>query len=299
MSLLIVGSVAIDDIRTQEADKKNLLGGSASYASVAASFFCPVKMVGIVGEDFPLEYHDLYKRHKIDLEGLQIVPGKTFRWGGVYEKDMNQRSTLFTELNVFADFSPRLPVQYQNSPYVLLANIGPNLQLEVLKQMSRPQFVIADTMDLWIHTAREQLLELLEQVDFLILNDSEARQLSGEHNLLAAARKLHGMGPKYVIIKKGEHGSFLSSAKGMFATPAVPLEAIIDPTGAGDTFAGALAGYLAQTGDLSFENIKQGLIEATLMSSFTVEDFSLNRLIALTEMERKSRRQLLQSLTEW
>ena len=214
MSLLIVGSTALDSIKTPHAENPRLLGGSASHAAVAASFFAPVKLVGVVGEDFPKKYIALYKRHHIDLEGLQMLPGKTFHWSGEYEINMNNRRTLVTELGVFETFTPVLPKSYQHQQFVLLANIAPSLQSHVLSQMQRPKFVVADTMDLWLNVALPDLLILLKQVDGFVLNDSEARQLTGDNNLLSSLKKIHKLGPKYVIIKKGEHGAILSGRNG-------------------------------------------------------------------------------------
>src|SRR6187399_3118069 len=246
MSVLIVGSIALDDIKTQIEEHQNLLGGSASYGAVAASFFSPVNLVGIVGDDFPKEHIQLLESRKVDLAGLQVVPGKTFRWSGEYMWDMNTRETRSVELNVFEHFTPVLPENYKDTPIVLLANIAPDLQHHVLDQVHLPRFVIADTMDLWINIAKPRLIELLARVHMLILNDSEARQLTGETSLIKAARKLREMGPRYLAIKKGEHGCLLFGDNGQFfSCPAYPLEDIHDPTGAGDTFAGGLAGYLA------------------------------------------------------
>jgi len=297
MSVLIVGSVGIDDIATEDAKRENVLGGSASYASVAASFFCPVQMVGIVGDDFPSAFRQLLQSRKIDLTGLEVVPGKTFRWSGIYEKDMNSRRTLKVELNVFEKFDPKLPAIYQDSKFILLANISPELQLSVLQQTHAPGFVIADTMDLWIEIAQQKLLELLSRIHLLILNDSEARQFSGQQNLIKAADWLRRKGPKYVVIKKGEHGAMLVGPEGYFLAPAIPLERVVDPTGAGDTFVGGLAGYLASAGDTSFDSIKRGVVEGTILASFTVQDFSLNRLIGLTQPERDDRRNLIRRIT--
>src|SRR5215471_7348956 len=211
MSVLIVGSTALDSIKTPKAENPRLLGGSASHAAVAASFFSPVKLVGVVGEDFPKQYVQLYRRHKIDLEGLQMLPGKTFHWSGEYEVNMNNRRTLLTELGVFETFNPTLPTAYQNSSFVLLANIAPALQNHVLNQMRRPRFIAADTMDLWLNIALPDLLKLLKRLDLFVLNDSEAHQLTKQDNMFAAIRKIHQLGPKYVVVKKGSHGSILSS----------------------------------------------------------------------------------------
>ena len=278
MSVLIVGSTALDSIKTPRAENPRLLGGSASHAAVAASFFGPVRLVGIVGDDFPARYLQLYRKHKIDLEGLQIAPGKTFHWSGEYEVNMNNRRTLATELGVFETFLPRLPESYRNSPFVLLANIAPGLQGHVLDQMRRPKFVVADTMDLWLNIALADLLKLLKRVDGLVLNESEARQLAQEDNLLLAARRLHRLGPRHVIVKKGEHGAILSSGGKLFLAPAVPLARVVDPTGAGDSFAGGMMGYLAEQGNFEPKTLKQAMACGTVVASFCVEDFSLDRL---------------------
>src|SRR5580698_548973 len=227
MSVLIVGSTALDSIKTPKAENPRLLGGSASHAAVAASFFAPTKLVGVVGQDFPKKYLQLYRKHDIDLEGLQILPGKTFHWSGEYEVNMNNRRTLATELGVFETFNPVLPKAYQNSQFVLLANIAPSLQSHVLTQMRRPKFVVADTMDLWLNIALPDLLKLLKRVDGFVLNDSEARQLTQDDNLLSALKKIHKLGPKYVIIKKGEHGAILSGRNGLFLSAAYPLPCVV------------------------------------------------------------------------
>src|SRR6266850_7054532 len=232
MSVLIVGSTALDSIKTPKAENPKLLGGSASHAAVAASFFGPVKLVGVVGDDFPKAYVELYRRHGIDLEGLQILPGKTFHWSGEYELNMDNRRTLLTELGVFETFTPTLPKEHQNASYVLLANIAPSLQSHVLDQMRRPKFVAADTMDLWLNIALKDLLALIRRVDAFVLNESEAHQLTDRHNMLHAAREIHKLGPKYVIIKKGHNGAFLSGPGGLFICPAYPLDDVVDPTGA-------------------------------------------------------------------
>src|SRR5437868_8300579 len=230
MSVLIVGSTALDSIKTPHAENPRLLGGSASHAAVAASFFAPVRLVGVVGDDFPKKYVALYKKHRIDLAGLQQQQGKTFHWSGEYELNMNNRRTLLTELGVFEQFTPHLPDSHKKSPFVLLANIAPALQHHVLDQMERPKFVIADTMDLWLNIALKDLLALIRRVDAFMLNESEAHQLSDRHNMLHAAREIHKLGPKYVIIKKGHNGAFLSSPRGLFVCPAYPLEDVVDPT---------------------------------------------------------------------
>src|SRR5258706_1665166 len=228
MSVLIVGSTALDSIKPPRAENPRLLGGSASPAAVAASFFSPVKLVGVVGDDFPKRYIQLYRRHGIDLEGLQILPGKTFHWSGEYELNMNNRRTLLTELGVFETCTPTLPKAHRNSAFVLLANIAPSLQNHVLNQMKRPKFVAADTMDLWLNIALQDLIKLLRRLDLFVLNDSEAHQLTKEDNMFGALKKIHKLGPKYVIIKKGSHGSVLSSPRGLFVCPAYPLHKVAD-----------------------------------------------------------------------
>src|SRR3989440_10214290 len=247
MSVLIVGSIALDTVKTPVEEHADLLGGSASYAALGASFFSPVKLVGIVGNDFPAEEFDFWKSRQIDTEGVRRVEGKTFRWSGEYAWDMNTRETRFTVLNVFEHFQPNLPQSYRETDFVLLANIAPALQSHVLDQMKRPRFVVADTMDLWIETTRADLDALLPRVDLLILNDSEARELTKETSLIKAGRKIRKSGPQYVAIKKGEHGALLFGEDQFFSCGAYPLEDIHDPTGAGDTFAGGMAGYLAST----------------------------------------------------
>ncbi|HSI86608.1 MAG: PfkB family carbohydrate kinase [Candidatus Methylacidiphilales bacterium] len=285
MSVLIVGSVALDDIKTTTAEHRDLLGGSASYASVAASFYTDVCMVGIVGNDFPEVHREIFRSRGINIEGLEVADGKTFRWSGEYEEDMNNRRTISVDLNVFEHFSPKIPAKFHETPYVLLANIAPSLQSHVLDQIKSPRFVVADTMDLWISLARPDLLSLIKRVDMLILNDSEARQLTGERNAVKAGRKILELGPRYVVVKKGEHGALLFGRDSFFATGAFPLEDILDPTGAGDCFAGALIGQLAKSDDTSFESIKKAVIQGTLTASFNVEAFSLKRLERLTREE--------------
>jgi len=290
MSVLVVGTVGIDRVETPHGERSDLLGGSASFAGLAASFHAPVSLNSVVGEDFPAHHRAIWEKRKIDLSGLQVVQGKTFRWHGQYEQNMNNRRTISTDLNVVANFQPQLPEGQKKLPFVLLGNLAPDLQHSVLDQMQKPKFVVADTMNLWIDIARTRLLELLPRIDLLILNDSEATQLSDEPNLVRAARWLRERGPRYVAVKKGEHGCFLSGPEGAFAAPAVPLEQVLDPTGAGDTFAGGLTGYLAGQKEANLSTLAQGVIEGTILSSFTVEDFSLNRLASLSEKEIASRR---------
>jgi len=302
MSVLVVGSIALDSIKTPHADHRDLLGGSATYGAVAASFYSPVNLVAIVGDDFPKAHIEYFQDRRIDLTGLQIVPGKTFRWAGEYHEDMNTRTTLSTELNVFEHFTPSLPAEYAGAEIVLLGNIGPDLQNHVLDQMQRPRFVIADTMNLWINIAREHLLRLLGRVDMLVLNDEEARQLTLEANLITAGRRLLDLGPKYIAVKKGEHGCLLFSREGFFTCGAFPLEQIFDPTGAGDTFVGALAGYLAANhngGEITFELLRRAVAHGSVLASFNVEDFSLERLRKLTPGELAARYAQFRTMTHY
>lgn len=287
MGLLIVGSIALDTVATPFDRIDNALGGSAVYVSLAASYFSgPVYMVGVVGEDFDKEHIKLLEDHHIDLDGLKIVEGgKTFRWSGKYHYDLNVRDTLLTELNVFASFDPVIPEKYRKSRFVLLGNIDPDLQLKVLDQMENPSFVICDTMNFWIEGKKAELLEVLKKVDVLIINDSEARLLAQEPNLIKAARMIRAMGPEYLIIKKGEHGALLFSEDTVFSAPAYPLENIYDPTGAGDSFAGGFVGYLHKTQDIGIENLKRAVVFGSAMASFCVEKFSTKGLENLTYLQ--------------
>ncbi len=299
MSVLIVGSTALDSIKTPHAENPRLLGGSASHAAVAASFFAPVKLVGVVGADFPKRYVALYKKHRIDLEGLQIQEGKTFHWSGEYEVNMNNRRTLLTELGVFEKFTPHLPDKFKRIPFVLLANIAPALQHHVLDQMTRPKFVVADTMDLWLNIALPDLLRLLPRVDGFVLNDSEAHQLTKEDNVFAALRKIHKLGPRYVIIKKGSHGSILSGPKGCFICPAYPLHNVVDPTGAGDSFVGGLMGYLSTSRGSVDSNIRRAMIHGSVAASFCCEGFGLTRTTRVNRAEINRRVKELEKLTKF
>jgi sugar/nucleoside kinase (ribokinase family) len=299
MSVLIVGSTALDSIKTPKSENPRLLGGSASHAAVAASFFSPVKLIGVVGEDFPKGYIQLYKRHKIDLEGLQILPGKTFHWSGEYEANMNNRRTLLTELGVFETFTPTLPNSHKNSQFVLLANIAPSLQHHVLNQMKRPKFVAADTMDLWLNIALDDLVKLIKRLDLFVLNDSEAHQLTKEDNIFPALKKIHKMGPKYVIIKKGSHGSILSSPKGVFICPAYPLHNVVDPTGAGDSFVGGMMGYLATAKGSVDAHLRRAMIYGSVVASFCCEGFGLTRTTRVTKAQIEKRVRELEQLTRF
>jgi sugar/nucleoside kinase (ribokinase family) len=297
MSIVIVGSTALDSIKTPKKENPRLLGGSASYASIAASFFAPVKMVGVVGDDFPRKYISLYKKHGIDIEGLQIKPGKTFHWSGEYEVNMNNRRTISTELGVFADFNPILPESYRNSEYVLLANIAPSLQLHVLEQVKKPKFIAADTMDLWLNIALDDLLKLLKKVDLFVLNDSEAKLLTKDDNVISAIRKIHKLGPKNVIVKKGEHGAILSMSGELFVAPAYPLMKVVDPTGAGDTFLGGLIGYLASVnGDIK-ANLRKAVVYGSVVASFCCEGFGVSRLSKVSREEIEQRFQEYRKIT--
>ena len=302
MSILIVGSIALDTVKTPMEERTDLLGGSASYAAVSASFFSLVNLVGIVGEDFPKPHIEFFTSRNIDLSGMQIAPGKTFRWSGEYHVDMNTRDTRSVALNVFETFTPDLPESYRDSSVVLLANIAPSLQLHVLDQTRNPRFTIADTMDLWIDTTKDDLLELLRRVDCLILNDGEARQLTGKTSLIKAGRELQKMGPAYVAVKKGEHGCLLFGPDGsFFSCGAYPLEDIHDPTGAGDTFAGGLAGYIAARGEdeIGFDDLRKAVVHGSVMASFDVEDFSLDRLRRITTGDIEDRYQTFRQFTHF
>jgi sugar/nucleoside kinase (ribokinase family) len=299
MSVLIVGSTALDSIKTPAAANPRLLGGSASHAAVAASFFAPVRMVGVVGDDFPKRYLALYRKHRVDLTGLQIQTGKTFHWAGEYEVNMNNRRTLLTELGVFEQFTPHLPELYKRTPYVLLANIAPTLQHHVLDQMSRPKFVVADTMDLWLNIALDDLLRLLRRIDGFVLNESEAHQLTQDDNLASAFKKLHRLGPKYVIIKKGSHGSVLSGPNGNFICPAFPVRKVVDPTGAGDSFVGGLMGYLSTARGTVESNLRRAMVYGSVVASFCCEGFGVNRTTRVQRRDIEKRVQELQKLTRF
>src|SRR5450631_1285259 len=298
MSLLVVGSIALDTVKTPVEEHADLVGGSASYAALGASFFSPVKLVGVIGKDFPASEFDFWKSRKIDVDGVQRVDGKTFRWSGEYAWDLNTRETRSIALNVFEHFKPALPDSYRQSDFALLANIAPALQSHVLDQMEKPRFVVADTMDLWIETTRKDLDALLPRVDLLILNDSEARQMTKETSLIKAGRSIRKLGPRYVAIKKGEHVALLFGEDEFFSCGAYPLEDIHDPTGAGDTFAGGLAGYLAaRKTNPTFADLRRSIIYGSVLASFTVEAFSLERLRTLTMDEITERYQMFKAIS--
>ena len=301
MSVLILGSIALDTVKTPVEEHSDLLGGSASYAAAAASYFSPVRLVGIVGSDFPESEFEFWKSRKIDTEGVQRADGKTFRWSGEYAWDMNTRETRSTELNVFETFEPKLPESYRATDFVLLANIAPALQSHVLKQMEKPRFVVVDTMNLWIETARQDLDALLPNADLLILNDSEAREMTKETSLIKAGRAIRKMGPDYVAIKKGEHGALLFGENEFFSCGAYPLEDIHDPTGAGDTFAGGTAGYLAGTvgGKVTFTDLRKAMIYGSVLASFCVEAFSLDKLRKLTMEQINERYEAFKMMSQF
>ena len=285
VDLTIVGSVGIDTIETPTDKREEILGGSVSYACAAASFFTHTGMVGVVGTDFPNEFLDTWKNMSIDLEGLQTVEGKTFRWGGTYHENMDNRDTNFTDLGVFEAFSPELPEDYKEAPYVFLGNIHPALQLHVLEQVKDPKFVLIDTMDLWINIAKEDLEKVISKCTMLTLNESEAQLFTGEHSLTQAAKKLFDLGSEYVLIKKGGNGSMLFTKEDVFLLHAYPLDSFKDPTGAGDTFAGGLMGALAASGKTDKEAIRQAMVYGSIVASFGVEEFSLDRLTQLDRDE--------------
>jgi sugar/nucleoside kinase (ribokinase family) len=298
-SILVVGSVAYDTVETPFGKAEQVLGGSASFFAVAASFFAPVNLVGVVGEDFGEKQLAAFKGRPIDVTGLEHAAGKTFHWQGKYSYDLNSRDTIRTDLNVFEHFKPRIPDSYKKSGLVFLGNIDPALQRDVLDQVQKPRLVACDTMNFWISGRLEELKKTLERVDILLINDAEARQLSGEWNIVKAARAIREMGPKILVIKKGEHGVLMFSEHGSFAAPAYPLETVFDPTGAGDTFAGGFIGYLAGAADESDDVLRRAVIMGSTLASFCVEAFSLDRLVTLTRAEIDDRFRLFKKLTHF
>lgn len=297
--LLVVGSVALDSVETSTATRQCILGGSASFFSVTASYFTHPQLVAVVGDDFPEEHVTFFQNCGVDLSGLERVTGKTFQWAGRYAKDFSSRQTLDTQLNVFADFEPKLPTAYADAEFVFLGNIEPKLQLRVLSQMRKPRLVALDTMNFWIEGRRADLNAVLKKVDLLLLNDEEARQLADEQNLARAARIICQMGPRTVIVKRGDAGALLFHEGGVFAAPALPLEEVIDPTGAGDTFAGGFMGFLARSAEVSPATLRVAMIYGSVMASFCVEDFSLDRLRNLTIPEIAKRFSAFQDLTRF
>jgi sugar/nucleoside kinase (ribokinase family) len=289
MSLLVVGSIALDTLETPLGKKHNIAGGSAVYFSYSASLFCPVRLVGVVGNDFPPQELEFLKARKIDLAGLQVEKGKTFSWHGRYVGDMCSAETISVNLNTFGTFNPVIPKSYQDSKYLFLANGSPVLQMKVMSQMKRPKLVIADTMNLWIEHEKKALLKLIGEIDGLILNNDELKQLTGMYHVVAASREILKWGPKLLIIKKGEHGALLITKKDFFAIPGYPVETVCDPTGAGDSFAGGMMGYLAKTDDIAVRNIKKALLYGNSVASFTIEDFGLERLKRLNYAQLQKR----------
>lgn len=302
MSLVVVGTVAFDAIETPFGKTDKIIGGAATYSGISASYFVKnIKLVSVVGEDFPTEMIQKFGQFGLSTEGLQIKKGqKTFFWSGKYHVDMNTRDTIDTQLNVLLDFDPEIPASYQDCEFLMLSNLMPQLQKKVIERMNkRPRLVVLDTMNFWMETQLDSLLETIKLVDVLTINDSEARQLTNEYSLVRAAQKILAMGPKYLIIKKGEHGALLFNKEQVFFAPALPLEDVFDPTGAGDTFAGGFIGYLAQTRDISFENMKRGIIYGSAMASFCVEKFGIERLANLTQQEIEERVQQFVSLVQF
>jgi sugar/nucleoside kinase (ribokinase family) len=291
MSVLVVGSVAYDSVNTPVGSRKDALGGSATYFSISCSYFTPVSVVAVIGEDFLPEHVELLKSHKVDVAGLERRQGKTFRWAGVYgTEDVNTRETLDTQLNVFADFSPELNSEQRKHSYLFLANIDPILQSDVLSQMdARPQLVALDTMNFWIEGKTDDLVAAVKSVDVLFMDEGEAREFAGQANLVKAARHITSLGPHTVVIKRGEHGVLLFHGDTVFAAPAFPLENVVDPTGAGDCFAGGFMGYLAATGDLSVDGFRRATILGSVMGSFAVENFSTDRVASLTHSDIENR----------
>ncbi|MEZ4272683.1 MAG: PfkB family carbohydrate kinase [Myxococcota bacterium] len=299
MRLLVVGTLAFDSVETPHGVRDNTLGGSASFSAIAAAYFCPVRMVGVVGDDFPEEHLEFYQTRAIDIAGVERSPGKTFRWSGVYSHDFNARETRETQLNVLETFDPVVPPAYLDSEFVVLGNFDPTLQRKVLEQLKKPQLVAADTMDFWINGANAELKKTLARVDLLSINDEEARLLSGEHSLVKAAEYIRRLGPKMVVIKRGEHGATVFSEDGIFMAPAYPLLSVKDPTGAGDCFAGGLMGFLAQHNTVSPQILRRAVIMGSTLASFAVEDFSLDRFRNLHAEEIKDRFKAFRDLTHF
>jgi sugar/nucleoside kinase (ribokinase family) len=297
---LVVGSLGLDTVSTPFGSVADVLGGTTSYFSLSASVYTDVQVVAVVGNDFPTEYRKVLEDRRIDLRGLQIMDGKTFRWAGQYKFDMNVAETLDTQLNVFADFHPNLPEDYRETKYVFLANIHPSLQLEVLDQVRAPKLVVMDSMNFWISGTKDTLTEVMKRSDIVLLNDGEVRQYTGTANLISGGRSILELGPRAVIIKKGEHGALLISQEdGVFVAPAFPQDVVLDPTGAGDSFAGGFVGYLASRDDTSPEAIRRAIIHGSAIASFTVEDFSVRRLERLTSEEVLERYAMFRNLTRF
>lgn len=303
MDILVVGSIALDHIETPFGSREDALGGACTYFAVAASLYAPVHIVGVVGTDFPQTHLEFLRSRQIDLRGLQVMPGKTFRWAGRYGRDLADAETLATELNVFGDFHPNIPDDLRGVPYVFLANIDPDLQIEILSQMHAPRLVALDSMNYWMIHKREALTRAISQVHVVLLNESEVRMFSGEENLLAGARAILALGPRALIVKRGEYGAVLIVSQrrevDLFMIPAFPVEDVVDPTGAGDTFAAGFMGYLAKTGDLSTAGLRRAVVHGTLVASFTVQDFSIDRLRPLTLADIEARYQAFRWMTHF
>lgn len=287
--VLVVGSVALDSVETPFGKADEVLGGSGNYFSSSAAHFAPVQLVGVVGDDYPMEKLEALSKRGVDLAGVEKAEGSSFRWRGRYRHDLNSAETLETHLGVFSHFRPKIPAQFRKAPFVFLANIDPRLQLQVLEQVEKPRLVACDTMNFWIESRRPEFVELLKHVDLVTLNDGEARQLTEHSNLVKAARWIMDKGPKHVLLKKGEHGAFMFTQDSIFFAPAYPLESVFDPTGAGDSFAGGFIGYLARTGDLSDRNMRRAVIVGSAMGSFAVEKFSNTRLLEITMSDIEKR----------
>lgn len=299
MSIVVVGSMAFDTVKTPYGEVENALGGAATYFSLAASYFCPVRVVAVIGDDFGDEHLELLQRHGVDTAGIERVEGPSFRWGGEYSLNLNERTTLFTELNVFEGFNPKLSPELRQSPFVFLANIDPELQMSVLKQVDNRELVACDTMNFWIEGKLDQLHALLDDIDVLVINDDEARQLAGTYNLVEAAKRIHQMGPTVLVIKRGEHGVLAFFQEEMFHAPGYPLKSVADPTGAGDTFAGGFFGYLAKHGEHGPGAIRRAVVVGSVMASFCVEKFSVDGLVDLDQREISMRYRAFQRLTDF
>ncbi len=299
MSILVVGSVAFDVLKTPTKQADRVLGGAATYFALSASFFTPVNVVAVVGDDFTEEDRRVFEGRSVDLSGLETARGKTFRWGGEYSQDLTQRTTLFTDLGVFESFKPTIPEHFRRSSLVFLANIHPTLQVDVMRQVSSPKLIGADTMNYWIERTPDELREMLSKIDVLVINDEEARQLGGEHNLVKAAARIRAMGPRTLVVKRGEHGVLCFRESERFATVSFPLETVVDPTGAGDSFAGGFMGYLSTRETLDDRAVRQAIIFGSVLGSFSVEDLGTERLLRLTRDEVYQRYQEFKTLTDF
>ncbi len=299
MSIVVVGSMAFDTVKTPYGEVENALGGAATYFSLAASYFCPVRVVAVIGDDFADEHLELLRRHGVETDGIERAGGPSFRWGGEYSWNLNERTTLFTELNVFEDFDPKLPPEFRQSPFVFLANIDPELQMSVLEQVDSPELVACDTMNFWIENKPDQLHDLLRDIDVLVINDDEARELAGSYNLVEVATTIREMGPTALVIKRGEHGVLAFFGDEMFHAPGYPLEAVADPTGAGDTFAGGFFGYLAKHGEHGPAAIRRAVVAGSVMASFCVEKFSVDGIVDLDQGRIARRYRAFQLLTDF